>query len=169
MRRRTGVTLFRFISLACVLFLPGCEEPSEQLVLPDPGAVQSWFGEGTEAEFEGNVLSITGAIEADYLRRGGRLWARSGPYFYLFNVHVQKLLLDYPDIAAVRATAVTESGEVLSVATLQRTRLNEARWREALARASLAQTEGTENPRLVERLIQFGEDFTDFRYTDSIE
>jgi deferrochelatase/peroxidase EfeB len=73
-------------------------------------------------------------------------------------------MVNYPDIAAVRVTAVTEAGEEIAVATLLRDDMNEFRWREALARSSLAQRDGTQNPRLVERLITFGEDHTDFRY-----
>lgn len=132
--------------------------------LPAAEEVAEWFGEDIEVAFDGNVLDIRGTMGPDVLRRGGRIWARGGPYFYLFNVHVQQLLIDYPDIAGVRATTLTEAGEEIAVVTLLRSDLNEIRWREALARASLAQREGTDNPRLVERLIRFGEDHTEYRY-----
>src|SRR5690606_28541197 len=114
--------------------------------------------EGTSAQFNGNMLEITGPMQDDYIRRGGRLWARSGPYYFLFNVHVRDLMTEYPDIAAVRATAVAEDGTEIATATLLRDDMNEYRWREALARASLAQRDGTRNPRLIERLVTFGED-----------
>jgi hypothetical protein len=149
--------------LAAIGFGSACSGERDW-VLPDPASVTTWFGEGTEAELDGNVLEIRGTMDPDHLRRGGRLWARSGPYFYLFNVHVQQLLMDYPDLAAVRARTFTADGEEVAEAMLLRTELSEARWREALARSSLAQQEGTTNPRVIERLVQFGEDHTTFEY-----
>ncbi len=142
----------------------GCNSAPADMVLPSTDEVAGWYGEGTSADFNGNLLEIKGPMEDDYIRRGGHLWARSGPYFFLFNVHVRDLMLNYPDIAAVRVTAVTEGGEEIAVATLLRDDMNEYRWREALSRSSLAQREGTRNPRLVERLITFGEDHTEFHY-----
>lgn len=150
-----------------VALIVGCSGTDGGFDLPNTEEVEVWFGGEIAASFDGNLLEIRGVMDRDYLRRGGQLWARSGPYFYLFNVHVQQLLLDYPDIAAVRAKAMTEDGEVLAVATLHRSKLNEIRWREALARASLAQTEGSERPQVVERLIRFGEDHTEFTYADA--
>jgi len=132
--------------------------------LPDPQTVTEWFGEDTEASLDGNVLEIRGEMDPDHIRRGGTLWIRSGPYFYLFNVHVEQLLRDYPDLAAIRARTFDARGNELARALLHRSELSEIRWNEALARASLAQAEGTENPRLVERLVQFGEDHTEFDY-----
>ncbi len=144
----------------------GCDSGPATMELPSTSEVTEWYGEGTSADFNGNLLEIKGPMQDDYIRRGGRLWARSGPYFFLFNVHVRDLMQNYPDIAAVRVTAVTEAGEEIAVATLLRDDMNEYRWREALARSSLAQREGTRNPRLVERLITFGEDHTEFRYSE---
>lgn len=143
----------------------GCaQEERRDWVLPEPTEVASWFGTGTEARISGNVVEIRGVIAPEFLRRGGSLWARSGPYFYLFNVHVRDLLVKYPDVAAVRAIAVTHDGRELARATLNRGELSEYQWREALALASLAQTEGTEHPRRVDDLIRWGEDHTEFTY-----
>jgi hypothetical protein len=147
-----------------VTLLAGCAGGSREWVLPDPETAAAWYGDGAEARIDGNVLEIRGTMDADHLRRGGRIWARSGPYFYLFNVHVQALLEEYPDLAAVRARTFTVEGAEVAQAMLLRDELSPARWREALARASLAQREGTRNPRAVERLIQFGEDHTTYRY-----
>ena len=157
-----------FLTVVTAVLALGCEAPATQPALPDPQQAQEWFGEGTQVALEGDVLVITGTIEADYLRRGGRIWARSGPYFYLFNIKVREFFTNHPGLAGVKATAVTEDGRVLATATVHRNGLNELRWQEALARASLAQTEGTDNPRLVERLIQFGEDHTEFEYAEGV-
>ncbi|MEX2584106.1 MAG: hypothetical protein WD766_12570 [Gemmatimonadota bacterium] len=156
--RALGVTLLLGAVAACA-------RGEEDWVLPDPGMVTEWFGESAEARLDGNVLEIRGRMEPDHLRRGGRIWARSGPYFYLFNVHVQRILVDYPDVAAVRARTFDQRGQEVATATLSRDRLSEFRWDEALARASLAQQEGTRSPRLVERLISFGEDHTEYTYS----
>ncbi len=161
-KRRGWVARLAFV--AVMLGSIGCDRAAREWVLPDPVEVADWYGEGTEARFDGNLLEIRGTIDPEFLRRGGRIWARSGPYFYLFNVHVHRLLIEYPDIAAVRAIAVTEGGDELAVATLARGAMNEPRWQEAMARVAYAQRDGTENPRLVERLIQFGEDYTEYSY-----
>jgi hypothetical protein len=166
MGRKTKVVLARLGVAVMMIAMNGCEQPDREWVLPDPAEVASWYGEGTEAHFDGNLLEIRGTIDPEFLRRGGRLWARSGPYFYLFNVHIYQLLIDYPDIAAVRATALTESGQELAVATLPRDEMNEPRWQEAMARVAIAQRDGTDNPRMVDRLIQFGEEHTEFSYRE---
>lgn len=140
----------------------GATEPT----LPQPDSVAAWFGEQTEASLSGNVLVIRGRMDPDYLRRGGRIWKRSGPYFYLFNVRVHELLRDYPELAAVRAVTLGPDGAELARAMLYRSELSEIQWKEALARASLAQTQGTENPRRIEQLIDFGEEHTEFRYAE---
>ncbi|MEX2570158.1 MAG: hypothetical protein WD737_02565 [Gemmatimonadota bacterium] len=132
--------------------------------LPDPEAATEWYGEDVDARLDGNVLEIRGTMNPYHLARGGRIWARGGPYFYLFNVHVQQLLEDYPDLAAVRAVTVDSRGSEVARATLVRSQLSEVRWNQALARASLAQREGSERPRLIEELIAFGEDHTEYSY-----
>lgn len=133
-------------------------------VLPPADSTAAWFGEGTEVRHSGNVLEIRGEIDPDFLRRGGTIWERSGPYFYLFNVRVRDLLRDYPDLAAVRAVTVAPDGRELARALLHRDELSSVQWKEALARASLAQTKGTESPRRIEELIRYGEDHTEFSY-----
>lgn len=150
---------------ACSILTVSCADQDREWVLPDPEEAAAWFGEDAEATISGNVLELRGTMEGDFIRRGGRIWIRSGPYFYLFNVHVQGLLRDYPDLVAVRAITYSADGQELARATLHRGELSEYQWREALARASLAQTQGTESPRRVEELIRYGEDHTEFRYS----
>jgi hypothetical protein len=142
----------------------GCSTAERERVMPDPSEAAAWFGQDTEASVSGNVLEIRGTMSDDLIRRGGRIWERSGPYFYLFNVHVQALFRDYPDIAAVRAITYSQDGEELARATLHRSELSEIQWREALGRAALAQSQGTESPRRIEDLIRYGEDRTEYRY-----
>jgi hypothetical protein len=148
--------------------VPGCA-PDRAWVLPDPDEVTGWYGEGTEASLDGNLLEIRGTVEPEHLERGGRIWARSSPYYYLFNVHVRALFQDYPDLAAVRARTFDVEGEEIARATLLRSEMTGPRWDEALARTSLAQQEGTRSPRLVERLTRFGEENTRFEYGEAAE
>jgi len=156
--------LLTFSTVLLTLALTGCPQPERELVLPDADEASAWFGPAAEATISGNVLEIRGVVADDFIRRGGRIWERSGPYFYLFNIHVQALLRDYPDLAAVRAITFTSDGEELARATLHRAELSEIQWREALGRASLAQSEGTASPRRIEDLIRYGEDRTEFSY-----
>ena len=152
--------------LLVTLALIGCSEASREPVLPEPGSVATWFGEGTEARLSGNVLEIRGAVDPEYLRRGGSLWRRSSPYFYLFNPRIRDVLTEYPDLAAVRAITLDGSGEEVARATLHARSLNEYEWRDALALATLAQREGTEHLRRIDALIRFGEEKTEYRYSD---
>lgn len=112
----------------------------------------------------GNVLEIRGRVDPEYLRRGGSLWRQSSPYFYLFNVRIRDVLADHPDLAAVRAITLDGSGDQVARATLLARELNEYEWRDALALASLAQREGTENLRHIAALIRFGEEKTEYEY-----
>lgn len=156
------------VALLTTTLLAGCGTGEEEpWVLPDPDVVTEWFGEGTEATLDGNVLEIRGRMDPQHLRRGGRIWERSGPYFYLFNVHVQRILEEYPDLAGVRARTFDSRGEEVARAMLSRERINDIRWNEALARTSLAQRDGTQSPRLLERLIAFGEDHTEYWYRNA--
>lgn len=147
--------------------LGGCAgEGTTEPVLPEPEPVAAWFGGSTRVILSGNVLEIRGEMDPDHLRRGGRIWQRSGPYFYLFNVQVRDLLRDYPDLAAVRAVTYGPGGREIARAMLYRDRLSAIQWKEALARASLAQTQGTERPRRIEELIYYGEQHTEYAYRE---
>lgn len=151
-------------AVAVALALIGCGDAAREPVLPEPDSVAVWFGEGTEAELSGNVLEIRGVVDPDYLRRGGSLWRRSSPYFYLFNPRIRDVLTEYPDLAAVRAITFDGSGGEVARATLHARALNEYEWRDALALASLAQREGTQNLRHIDALIRFGEEKTEYGY-----
>lgn len=151
-------------ALAVALAITGCRGADRAPVLPEPDSIAAWFGEGTEARMNGNVLEIRGRVDPEYLRRGGSLWRQSSPYFYLFNVRIRDVVADHPDLAAVRAITLDGSGDEVARATLLARELNEYEWRDALALASLAQREGTENLRHIAALIRFGEEKTEYEY-----
>lgn len=131
--------------------------------LPTSDAAAARYGEEVDAEIRGNLLELR--IEmSDELLRGGEIWARGGPYFYLFSSATRDLFVEHPDLAAVRAITLDPEGNEVARATLLRDRLSEFAWREALALGALAQQQGTERPRRIEQLIDFGEEVTEHSY-----
>ncbi len=158
LRRLRGAA---FVGLA--LALVGCEEPD--LTLPTDAQVAEYFSASqiASAEMVGNVAQITIAQSASQLRRGGRLWAKMGPYIYLFSQPTQDLFRDFGGLAAVRVVTTVGNAEVAR-ALLARPTLNDITWRRALNVAGRARLEGTQKLTLLEDLIEFGEDHTEFEY-----
>lgn len=118
-------------------------------------------------EMDGNVAVVRAVQSAAQLRRGGRLWAKVGPYVLLFSEGTRSLFFDYPGLAAVRVNTVTAGGREVASATLHRGTLNGLTWRRALNIAGLARRDGTEKPTLLEDLVQWGEDHTEYTYNSS--
>lgn len=118
----------------------------------------------TEVEFNGNVLEVRAVQPVEQLQRGGSLWARVGPYVYLFNPATRDLFEGYPGVAAVRAITETRNGTEIARARLLRDALNELSWRRAINSMSAAVTQGTGRPRRIEELVVFGEGVTDHEY-----
>lgn len=145
----------------------GCDHARDaELRLPDPDSTEAWFGSDAEVRLDGRVLEISGTLPEGFLERGGVIWQRSGPYFFIFNVHMRELIQEYPDLAAIRAIVHDDSGQELARATLPSGTLTEGAWDEGVRLASRAQTEGTENPRRIEQLIEWAEDRTEYEYAD---
>ncbi len=155
-------------SICVVLLLPllaACGLGGDRdLQLPTPEEAASRYGAGVAVELRGNLLEVRAPMTPEQLERGGTLWARSGPYFYLFSTATRDLFVEYPDLAAVRVITETEGGEEVARAELLRDAIAEPRWREALGLAALAQQEGTRRPRRLEEMIYFGEDYTQYEY-----
>jgi hypothetical protein len=95
---------------------------------------QVYAQHGLRAEFRysGNVLELVVQQPPDQLRRGGPLWARVGPYIYLFSPGTRQLFADHPGLAGVRAITMAGDTEVAR-ALLEREALTTtrggARWR----------------------------------------
>ena len=119
-----------------------------------------------EVEVDGNVVEVTAVQSAEQLRRGGSLWARVGPYIYLFTSPTQELFRDFEGLAAVRVVTTTSTGTEVARATLNRTALNDLTWARALNIAGKARRDGTTRVVLMEDLIRWGEDHTDFSYNE---
>ena len=74
------------------------------------------------------------------------------------------LLEDYPGVAGVRVVTRIRGGPEVARALLARTELTGVLWRRALNIAGRARLEGTEHPSLLEELVRWGEDHTEYEY-----
>lgn len=146
--------------------LYGCG-PAEELALPTGDEIASYYTvENTlEAELNGNVAEVKVYQSSAQLQRGGSLWARVGPYIFLFSEPTQQLLTDFPGLAAVRVITRDPSGNEVARVTLASGTLNQVTWRRALNLAGRARRDGTERVGLLEDLIRWGEDRTEFEYS----
>ena len=150
--------------LAGAGLLTGCEAPD--LTLPSEEVVQeAYLYEGSlRVGLSGNVVEITIVQPDQQLRRGGTLWAKVGPYVLLFSEETENLFLDYPGLAGVRVITTNSAGTEVARALLPRSGLNDLTWRRALNIAGLARRDGTRRPSLLEDLVRWGEDHTEYEY-----
>ena len=90
-RHRAGTTLV----ITAILALSACEAPSDG-TLPGEDEVLSYFESDRriEAMVVGNVASLIVYQDANQLRRGGSLWAKVGPYIFLFSEETKQLFED---------------------------------------------------------------------------
>lgn len=148
-----------------VLVTFGACRPEQDLSLPEPEQVVAYYDyEGSvEAEIVGNVAVVTFEQSADLLRRGGTLWAKVGPYIFLFSEETRRLFEDYGGLGGVRVVTRVGSAEVAN-ALLPREELSDVLWRRSLNIAGLARRDGTTRMTLLEDLVRWGEDHTEFTY-----
>jgi hypothetical protein len=163
--RRPRRALVPAVALLLVAGLAACEE--EVLLVPSADEVASYYQSTADMSFDmnGNVAEITVAQDRAQLRRGGTLWARMTPYMYLFSPGTEQLFVDYNGLAAVRVITMAGNERVARV-TLGRGSLNELTWRRTLNISGLARRDGAEQLTLLEDLIRWGEDHTEFEYNE---
>lgn len=151
---------------ASLLALSACgagDDPARDL--PSASALEDLYGTSrATARLNGNVVDVRVQQDPRQIDRGGRLWARVGPYIYLFSPQTQELFGRWPGVAAVRVRTVLEGGGWIAEATLRRDALNAITWNRARRVVARARTEGTDKPGLMEDLVQYGEERTDHRY-----
>ena len=142
----------------------GCEP--EDLSVPTAEEITTTYqySGNLTAEMSGNVAVVTISQPYAQLRRGGTIWAKVGPYIVLFSQPTLDLFQNYGGLAAVRVVTVTGSGQEVATATLLRDGLNELTWRRALNIAGRARRDGTERITVLEELIDWGEEHTEFEY-----
>jgi hypothetical protein len=151
--------------LLALPLLAGCRQEPVDLLLPAAAQVESRYEyEGAlEAEIVGNVAVLTVAQDAEQLRRGGSLWAKVGPYVFLFTEETQTLFEDFNGLGGVRVSTVVGNARV-ATALLARDELSDVQWRRSLNISGLARRDGTERVALLEDLIRWGEGHTEHEY-----
>ena len=151
--------MFRLeLMLLLTLALLGCREPVD-LALPSTAEIEAhYLYQGPlGADVKGNVAVVTVGQSAQQLRRGGTLWAKVGPYIFLFSEETQQLMDNYPGLAAVRVITTVGESEVANV-LLGRDALSDVQWRRALNIAGRARVNGTRRVTLLQDLVRWGED-----------
>ncbi len=132
-----------------------------------PGAedVEAYYdyGASLHAEIVGNVATLTVAQSAQQIRTGGALWAKVGPYVFLFTEETHRLFQDYRGLAGVRVVTRVGESEVAS-ALLHRAELSDILWRRSKNISGLARRDGTGRVTLLEDLVDWGEAHTEFEY-----
>ena len=149
---------------AVILLATGCKAGTVR-ALPSAEDVEAYYDYEAplHAEITGNVATLTVAQSAQQIRRGGALWAKVGPYVFLFTEETHRLFQDYGGLAGVRvATRVGES-EVAN-ALLHRDELSDILWRRSKNIAGQARRDGTLRVTLLEDLVHWGEAHTEFEY-----
>jgi hypothetical protein len=150
------------LTSACDRIFPGRAD----LTLPDEPTVRTYYqrhGFAAEYRYSGNVLEITVQQPPDQLQRGGALWARVGPYIYLFTPATRELMERHPGIAGVRVITMVADIEVAR-ALLVRDTLNEISWGRASIVLGNALEYGTDRPVTMDALARFGEENTTYEY-----
>lgn len=153
------------LTLLALPFLTGCGE-EEPPALPSASEVESYYlyPQGLEASVEGTVAEIRAVQPTRHLERGGRLWARAGPYILLFSEETRSLFQAYPGLTGVQVTTVTPDGVTIARASLHRDALTGTQWRRSLNLSGLARREGTDQPTRLEDLVRWGEEYTEHEY-----
>lgn len=142
----------------------GCESGTQEPQLPGTSELQGLYGDRADVSLNGNVVDVRARQDVRQLERGGDLWARVGPYIYVFSPQTQEIFEKFPGVAAVRVRTVTSGGSWVAEVTLRRDALNAITWKGARQRVARARKEGTQKPGYLEDLVDYGEDRTSHRY-----
>lgn len=159
-----ALSLLLTTAAACDRILPERIE----YTLPSAAEADSIFrrnGIHGAIRISGNVVEVTAAQPEEQLRRGGALWARVGPYIYVFSPAAQQIFAEFPGVAGVRARTVLGDTEIAS-ALLVRDTLREGEWPRARAALAAALAEGTQRPSRLEELVRWGEQYTQYQYNE---
>jgi len=154
----------RLLAVGWLLASVGCGGQEAALTLPTPAELEGLYGPSVGVELSGNVVEVRAVQPADQLRRGGAVWAKVGPYIYLFSPQTRDLLTSWTGVAGVRVTTVDGRGRLVGRAVLERGTLNSVTWKKAINLAGRARLEGTERPSYILDLIEYGEETVEHEY-----
>lgn len=159
--------------VACVFLFSGCDQLREFLGKeappppPPAEAIEPYYAghRGVDTiRVSGNVVEVHVRQPYGQLDRGGSLWARVGPYVYLMTPSTRAVFDNFPGVAAVRVVTYLPDGEEVARAMLRRDALTDVRWRRTLNILGHALQQGRENPRKLEELTEWSEQYTEFHY-----
>jgi hypothetical protein len=128
------------ILLAAAFCTSACTAEASRL--PAAEELSGLYGGDAVLRMNGNVVDVQVSQDPAQIRHGGTLWAKVGPYIFLFSPQTQEVFERFPAVAAV----------------------NSVTWREANRRVAKARLEGTRSPGHLEALVRYGEDHTEFEY-----
>lgn len=152
------------IAAAIVLAAVACAEEPE-LTLPATEDLAGLYGPAVEVTLSGNVVDVSARQNPDQLRRGGELWAKVGPYIYLFSPQTKGLLDTYTGVGGVRVRTYDYADRMIAEALLERGVLNSLTWPKALNLVSRARLEGTQRPSYMIDLVEYGEETVRYEYS----
>lgn len=152
------------VAVGLVMAVAACDEPVD-MALPtgDEVVAHYQYERALTAEINGNVATVFVAQDPQQLRRGGTIWAKMGPYIFLFSEESRALFEEYPGLAGLRVVTRVGNAEVAS-ALLGRDDLSGVQWRRALNISGRARRDGSQTLGLLEDLITWGEDHTEYEY-----
>lgn len=156
----------RLLWAASALLVMAACEPATDTSLPSAAELAGRFGPTVDLRMNGNVVEVSVQQSPEQLRRGGPIWAKAGPYIYLFTPQTQSLFDEFGGVAAVRVTTLDGRDRLVARAMLERAGLNSVTWRRAINVAGKARVEATTRPNTMVDLIEFGEEKTSFEYSD---
>ena len=161
----TGTTMRMLAGLA--LLVGSACAPVSDGALPTDEEILSYYESDRrmEAEVVGNVAVLRVYQDAEQLRRGGSLWAKVGPYVFLFSEETQRLFTDFDGVAGVRVITMVGSTDVAN-ALLAHEELSDVLWARSLNIAGRARLQGTNRMTLLEDLVDWGESHTEFTYNE---
>ena len=142
----------------------GCQATVD-LAVPASSDVKEYYTYkgALSTEVTGNVVTVSVAQDPQMLRRGGSLSAKVGPYIFVFSDETHHLFQDYPGLAGVRVVTSVGGARVAS-ALLARETLSDVLWRRSLNIAGKARRDGTKRITLLQDLVRWGEDRTEYEY-----
>ncbi len=165
---RSGRLLAGSAAALAIGILAGCDRVlPPKLVLPTDEEAAAFYAHHSGVErvaLNGTIVEVVVHQPESQLERGGTLWAKVGPYVHLLSPDTEALFQQYNGVAAVRVTTVTSQDRQVARVMLRRDALSDILWRRSHNMLGHALQRGTERPRLLEELVEWGERYAEYEY-----
>lgn len=150
------------------LALAGCRSSGpRKLDLPTPEAARLAYANNRgvrRVTLDGKIVVFHVRQSTRELRQGGSVWGKVGPYVYLFSPGTRNLFERYTDLAGVKVVTFLPDGQEVAWALLPRDTMTDLLWKRSLNILGHALQQGTQNPAMLNALVQWGESHTRFGY-----